>query len=84
MSELHLGRLPEAEAALQQALSLDPKNPDALANTIVLYTILGKDTEETKVELAKVDPNHPFLTDVAAKKDAFAAAQAKYTPKFEV
>ncbi|KAK8188831.1 coatomer epsilon subunit-domain-containing protein [Phyllosticta capitalensis] len=84
VSELHLGRLPEAEAALQQALSLDPKNPDALANTIVLYTILGKDTEETKVELAKVDPNHPFLTDVAAKKDAFAAAQAKYTPKFEV
>ncbi|KAL1387648.1 coatomer epsilon subunit-domain-containing protein [Phyllosticta capitalensis] len=84
VSELHLGRLPEAEAALQQALSLDPKNPDALANTIVLYTILGKHTEETKAELAKVDPKHPFLTDVAAKKDAFAAAQAKYTPKFEV
>ncbi|KAK8232470.1 coatomer subunit epsilon [Phyllosticta capitalensis] len=84
VSELHLGRLPEAEAALQQALSLDSKNPDALANTIVLYTILGKDTEETKAELAKVDPKHPFLTDVAAKKDAFAAAQAKYTPKFEV
>ncbi|KAK7529613.1 coatomer epsilon subunit-domain-containing protein [Phyllosticta citribraziliensis] len=84
VSELHLGRLPEAEAALQQALSLEPANPDALANTVVLYTVLGKDAHDVKAELAKVAPKHPFLTDVAAKKDAFAAAQAKYTPKFEV
>ncbi|KAK7509732.1 coatomer epsilon subunit-domain-containing protein [Phyllosticta citriasiana] len=84
VSELHLGRLPEAEAALQQALALEPANPDALANTVVLYTVLGRDASEQKAELAKVAPGHPFLTDVAAKKDAFAAAQAKYTPRFEV
>jgi coatomer protein complex subunit epsilon len=26
VSELHLGRLPEAEAALQQAIAIDPKS----------------------------------------------------------
>lgn len=83
ISELHLGRYPEAEAALQQAIALDPKSPDVLANTIVLNTVLGKDTTEQKKALEEVDPKHPFLVEVAAKKDAFEAAQAKYTPKFE-
>ncbi|KAL0254553.1 hypothetical protein SLS55_010030 [Diplodia seriata] len=83
ISELHLGRYPEAEAALQQALALDPQNADVLANTIVLNTVLGKDTAELKAALEQVDPKHPFLTEVTAKKDAFEAAQAKYTPKFE-
>lgn len=83
VSELHLGRYPEAEAALQQAIALDPKSPGVLANTIVLNTILGKDTAELKKSLEEVDPKHPFLVDITAKKDAFDAAQAKYTPKFE-
>ncbi|KAB2577206.1 hypothetical protein BFW01_g8522 [Lasiodiplodia theobromae] len=83
ISELHLGRYPEAEAALQQAIALDPKSPDVLANTIVLNTVLGKDATEQKKALEEVDPKHPFLVEVAAKKDAFEAAQAKYTPKFE-
>ncbi|KAL1637708.1 hypothetical protein SLS58_009134 [Diplodia intermedia] len=83
ISELHLGRYPEAEAALQQALALDPQNADVLANTVVLNTVLGKDTAELKAALEQVDPKHPFLTEVTAKKDAFEAAQAKYTPKFE-
>ncbi|EOD43290.1 putative coatomer subunit epsilon protein [Neofusicoccum parvum UCRNP2] len=83
ISELHLGRYPEAEAALQQAIGLDPKSADVLANTIVLNTILGKDTTELKKTLQEVDPKHPFLAEVTAKKDAFDAAQAKYTPKFE-
>lgn len=83
VSELHLGRYPEAEAALQQAIALDPNSPDVLSNTIVLNTILGKDTTELKKTLEQVDPKHPFLIEVTAKKDAFEAAQAKYTPKFE-
>ncbi|OJD34206.1 coatomer subunit epsilon [Diplodia corticola] len=83
ISELHLGRYPEAEAALQQALALDPQSADVLANTIVLNTVLGKDTTELKSKLEQVDPKHPFLVEATAKKDAFEAAQAKYTPKFE-
>lgn len=47
ISEVHLGRLPEAEAALQQAKEKDAKSPDVIANTIVLSAIQGKDTGES-------------------------------------
>ncbi|KAI9669502.1 MAG: hypothetical protein M1829_005091 [Trizodia sp. TS-e1964] len=46
IAEIHLGRYPEAEAALEQALEKDPKNADLLANTIVLSLLLGKDTKQ--------------------------------------
>jgi coatomer protein complex subunit epsilon len=43
VAEIHLGRLEEAEAALQQALAKDAKNADAIANSIVLNALAGKD-----------------------------------------
>ena len=46
MAELHLGRLPEAEAALQQALERDPKDAEVIANTIVLSILSGKDPKD--------------------------------------
>jgi coatomer subunit epsilon len=46
VSEIHLGRLEEAEAALQQVLAKDPKSVDSLANSIVLNVIAGKDVGE--------------------------------------
>lgn len=46
VAEIHLGRLEEAEAALQQVLAKDPKNADAIANSIVLDVIAGKDVAE--------------------------------------
>lgn len=46
VAELHLGRLPEAEAALQQAVEKDPKNTEAIANSIVLNVLSGKDASE--------------------------------------
>jgi coatomer protein complex subunit epsilon len=46
VSEIHLGRLEEAEAALQQVLAKDPKSVDSLANSIVLNVIAGKDVSE--------------------------------------
>lgn len=46
VAELHLGRLPEAEVALQQALEKDPKHADALANMIVLSILAGKESNE--------------------------------------
>ena len=46
VAELHLGRLPEAEAALQQAVEKDPQNTEAIANSIVLNVLSGKDTTE--------------------------------------
>lgn len=48
VAELHLGRLPEAEAALQQAIQKDPRYVEAVTNLVVLNALLGKDTGELK------------------------------------
>lgn len=46
VAELLLGRLPEAEAALEEAMHKDPKDLEAISNSIVLRVILGKDASE--------------------------------------
>jgi coatomer subunit epsilon len=46
VAEIHLGRLPEAEAALQQVLKENPEDVQAVANSIVLNMLSGKDTTE--------------------------------------
>lgn len=46
VAELHLGRLPEAEAALQQAMEKGPQDTEAIANSIVLGLLTGKDVSE--------------------------------------
>ena len=46
VAELHLGRLLEAEAALQQAMQKDTDNAEAIANSIVLSVLSGKDTSD--------------------------------------
>jgi coatomer protein complex subunit epsilon len=43
VAELHLGRLDEAEVALQQALEKNPNHAEALANSIVLSILAGKE-----------------------------------------
>ena len=48
VAEIHLGRNEEAEAALQQALSKEPGNAEAIANSIILNVISGKDATELK------------------------------------
>ena len=82
ISELHLGRLPEAEAALNQALEIDPNSPDVLSNLIVLNTLVGKDAETYKQQLASTKSEHQLLQDIATKREEFAKASEKYTPKF--
>ncbi|KAF2169781.1 hypothetical protein M409DRAFT_20195 [Zasmidium cellare ATCC 36951] len=83
VSELHMGRIEEAETALNQALTLEPENSAAIANRLVLDTIAGKETVELQKKLASVDKEHEMLADLAAKREAFQAATAKYNPKFE-
>ncbi|KAI9799753.1 MAG: hypothetical protein M1833_003872 [Piccolia ochrophora] len=80
IAELHLGRLPEAEAALQQALEREPKNADAIANSVVLAVVGGKDTGELVSSLRNVDPDHPFLRDLQEKSELFDKAATKYSP----
>lgn len=83
VSELHMGRVEEAETALDQALKLEPENKEALANKIVLETILGRDAEEGRKKLQGVDAGNEFLEDLKAKREAFGVAVGKYSPKFE-
>lgn len=46
VAEMHLGRLPEAEAVLQQARTKDPNDIEAIANSIVLNFLSGKDASQ--------------------------------------
>jgi len=43
---MHLGRLDEAQAALEQALKKEPEYADAIANILVLSVVSGKDPKE--------------------------------------
>jgi coatomer protein complex subunit epsilon len=81
VAEIHLGRLPEAEAALQQVLSTDPDDIQAITNTIVLNILAGKDATEAKSSLESKAPNHPFLVDLKEKSDMFDEAATKYSAK---
>ena len=95
--ELHLGRIEEAQAALELALKKEPDYAEAIANTLVLTVISGSDpTQLTQSvlppylndllltvhrSLAKVDPNHRFLVDLQEKSALFDTAATKYSPK---
>ncbi|EGP92215.1 unnamed protein product [Zymoseptoria tritici ST99CH_3D1] len=82
VSELHMGRVEEAETALNQALTLEPENSAAIANKLVLDTIAGRDTQELRTKLESLEKEHEMLVDLQAKREAFQAATQKYTPKF--
>jgi coatomer protein complex subunit epsilon len=60
VAELHLGRLEEAEVALQQALEKNPQHAEALTNSIVLSVLAGKEFTEylrlVYIELSTVIP----------------------------
>lgn len=60
MAEIHLGRLEEAEAALQQALAKDPENAEIIANSIVLNVIAGKDASELTRYVVSSPPDRGF------------------------
>jgi coatomer protein complex subunit epsilon len=46
VAELHLGRLDEAQAALEQALKKEPEYAEAVANMLVLSVLSGNDPKE--------------------------------------
>lgn len=46
MCELHLGRLEEAQTALEQALQKEPGYVEAIANLLVLKVVSGIDAAE--------------------------------------
>ena len=81
VAEIHLGRLPEAEAALEQALKKDPDDAEAIANSLVLNVLAGKNYEELLALLKAKAPAHAHLVDLEAKSSLFDQAAAKYSAK---
>ncbi|TVY93932.1 Coatomer subunit epsilon [Lachnellula willkommii] len=81
VAEIHLGRLEEAEAALQQALAKDPKSAEVIANSVVLNIIAGKDATELISALSTTAPEHHYLQDLQEKSALFDKAATKYSAK---
>jgi coatomer protein complex subunit epsilon len=84
VAEIHLGRTEEAEAALQQALAADNVDVQAIANSVVLASIMGKKTDVVQgllQQLAKEDQEHALLKDLDEKSQSFDTAAAKYAAK---
>lgn len=81
-----MGRVEEAEAALNQALALEPENTVALANKLVLDTIAGRDVSGTRGKLealGSAGEGWDVMGDLEAKREGFKVAMGKYSPKFE-
>ncbi|KIH87998.1 hypothetical protein SPBR_07623 [Sporothrix brasiliensis 5110] len=81
VSELHLGRTEEAQAALEQAVKAAPESADAVANLLVLAVLTGKDTTETTSNLQNINAQHPLLADLEQKSSLFDKAAMKYQAK---
>ncbi|KAI0185757.1 coatomer epsilon subunit-domain-containing protein [Xylaria flabelliformis] len=79
--ELHLGRVEEAQIALEQALQKQPDYADAIANLLVLTIITGKDAAELTSSLKKSAPRHALLADLEEKSDLFDKAASKFSAK---
>ncbi|KAI1332676.1 coatomer epsilon subunit-domain-containing protein [Xylariaceae sp. FL0255] len=79
--ELHLGRVEEAQTALDQALQKQPGFADAIANLLVLTVVTGKDPAELTSSLKKTAPEHPLLVDLEEKSDLFDKAASKFSAK---
>lgn len=84
IAEIHLGRIEEAEVALQQAMKMENADVEAIANSIVLASMAGKKNEvvqELIQQLKQKDAHHTLLQDLDEKSQAFDAAAAKYSAK---
>lgn len=83
VSEMHLGRWEEANAALEQAMAMESASVESIANAAVLASVLGKrdQAQELSKALSGKDKSHPLLADLKEKAELFDAAAAKYSAK---
>ncbi|CAI7633143.1 unnamed protein product [Penicillium bialowiezense] len=81
VAEIHLGRLPEAEAAITAALEKYPTDVELIANSIVLNVLAGKPSEELESRLQQLEPAHSLLADIQEKSEFFDTAAAKFSAK---
>lgn len=80
VSELHMGRVEEAEVAIGEALKLEEQGEmEAVANKVVLERVLGREGGEWMGQLGQ---GHEMAKDLKNRREAFALAMGKYSPKF--
>ncbi|KAK9236631.1 coatomer epsilon subunit-domain-containing protein [Lipomyces kononenkoae] len=78
VADIQLGRLEEAEDAINSALERDSTSADVLVNAIILYILLGRDYSQQLETLQSVDAENPFLTDLEEKSGLFDSCAAEY------
>ena len=84
VAEMHLGRWEEANAALEQAMSLEGASAESVANAAVLASVLGKKDEQVQELLKKLggqQNDHALLKDLKEKSELFDQAAGKYSAK---
>ncbi|CAG8594740.1 8176_t:CDS:2 [Ambispora gerdemannii] len=78
---IHLGRYPEAEGLLLEALNKNNDDPETLVNLIVVSNLSGKSSDVVNrytTQLKEASPNHPFLQDLDLKNSLFDRAAQKF------
>lgn len=78
VAELHLGRIPEAEAALSAALEKYPDDVELIANTIVLNVLAGKPTEELESYVPFFSPSLPEHLRLTVSQTSSAGSAIAY------
>lgn len=80
---LHMGQYDEAEKDLLEALTRDGKDPETLANLVVVGLHAGRrgsaKLRTYLTQLRAVAPEHALLAKTAALEAAFDAAAAAYS-----
>lgn len=61
---MHLGRLPEAEAALSAALEKYPDDAELIANSVVLNVLAGKPSGDLEAYVLSTYPFCPIFSTV--------------------
>lgn len=84
IADMHLNRLPEAEATLQQALEMDPTDAQALANKVVWSCLVGR--KRTEVEglmgrLRGVDEGHVLVRELGEMERRFDEVGGRYAAR---
>ncbi|KAI9308577.1 coatomer epsilon subunit-domain-containing protein [Cunninghamella echinulata] len=80
-ANLAMGRYPEAESLLLEALNKNNNDPDTLVNMIVCSNLLAKQGEVTTryiSQLREVAPHHPFLEDLDLKSSLFDRSASRF------
>ncbi|ANB12658.1 hypothetical protein AWJ20_920 [Sugiyamaella lignohabitans] len=78
VAQIELGRYPEGEELISEALQLEPENPEVLANAIASAILNGKDYTDYESKLEQVQRDHPSLVALKEKSDLFDKVAAKY------